>query len=185
MTAENREFTFKLDFDATKKDKFEMTPQGFMVVDTNFTRAGIFDYLDENGKKIREFRSPDEVFSEASMNSLKFAPITAKVHPNEKVSVDNVKTLQVGMVGENLRRVTNNQGDFLAGKSIITDKDEIERILARHRRGEDVQVSCGYSCILTKEKGDFGQEGSFDAKQSNIIYNHLSTVDKGRAGEHV
>lgn len=181
---ENREFIFKLDIDTTKKDKFQITPQGFLLVDTFFTRAGIFDYLGDDGQTIREFRSPEEVFSESSMNSLKFAPITAQVHPGAKVDVGNVKTLQVGMIGENLKRVKNNQGDFLAGKAIFTDKNEIDRILARHKKGEDIQVSCGYSCLLTPEKGKI-DEGEFDAKQSNIIYNHLATVDKGRAGRHV
>lgn len=181
---ENREFTFKLDFGTTKKDKFQITDQGFLLVDAFFTRSGIFDYIGEDGQTIREYRSPEEVFSEASMNSLKFAPITAQIHPDKKVDINNVKTVQVGMVGENLRRVTNNQGDFLAGKSIFTDKDEIARILDRHRRGEDIQVSCGYGCLLTSEKGKI-DEGEFDAKQRSIIYNHLATVDKGRAGEHV
>lgn len=181
---EDRQFTFKLDIDTTKKDKFEINPAGFLIVDTNFTRAGIFDYLGDNGQTIREYRSPEEVFSDASMNSLKFAPITAQVHPDAKVDVNNIKTVQVGMIGENIKRVTNNQGDFLAGKAIFTDKNEIDRILAKHSRGEDIQVSCGYRCLLTPEKGKV-DEGAFDAKQSNIIYNHLATVDKGRAGEYV
>ena len=183
---EDREFILKLDMgqSAAKKDKFQTTPQGFLLVDTFFTRAGIFNYLGDDGKTIKEYRSPEEVFSEASMDSLKFAPITAQAHPDAKVDVGNVKTVQVGMVGENLRRVTNNQGDFLAGKSIFTDKAEIDRILDRHRRGEDIQVSCGYSCLLTPETGKI-DEGEFDAKQSNIVYNHLATVDKGRAGEYV
>lgn len=181
---ETREFTFKLDhLDADKKDKFLITSQGFLVVDTFLTRAGIFDY-NEGGQLVREYRSPEEVFSDASMDSLKFAPITAQIHPDKNVNVDNVKTLQVGMIGENLKRVTNNQGDFLAGKVIFTDKAEIERIIDRHRKGEDIQVSCGYSCHLTPEKGKI-DEGEFDAKQSNIIYNHAATVDKGRAGRHV
>ena len=181
---EDRQLIFKLDhLDADKKDKFQITSQGFLVVDTFLTRAGIFDYT-EAGQLVREYRSPEEVFSEASMDSLKFAPITAQVHPDAKVDVGNVKTLQVGMIGENLKRVTNNQGDFLAGKVIFTDKAEIERILDRHRKGEDIQVSCGYSCLLTPEKGKI-DEGEFDAKQSNITYNHLATVDKGRAGRHV
>lgn len=189
---ENRELVFKLDFDTTKlidgistlKDNFEINPAGFLIVDMNCTRAGIFDYLGKDGETIREYRSPEEVFSDASMNSLKFAPITAQVHPDAKVDINNVKTLQVGMIGENLKRVTNNQGDFLAGKAIFTDKEEIDRILDRHKKGEDIQVSCGYSCLLTPEKGKI-DEGEFDAKQSNIIYNHLATVDKGRAGRHV
>jgi hypothetical protein len=185
MPAE-RQFTFKLD--VLKKDKFTITPAGFLITDAIVTRAGIFDYY-ENGKLVREYRSPDEVFSKESMDSLKFIPVTAIVddsgsfvHPQEKIDGKNYKDYMVGSVGENVER---KPGDLLGCKVQIMDKDTVSWIQDQHKNGKDVSLSLGYSAIVANSPGVDNKEGRYDAVQKNIVYNHLSIVDKGRAGEHV
>jgi hypothetical protein len=173
-----RDFTLKLD--ARKSDKYEITSQGFLVVDANLTRAGVFDYYDKDGKLVRELRSPEEVFKQESLDSLKFAPLT-KFHPKEMVDSNNAKRVQVGSIGENIVR----KGIFANGKVVINDKKEVDEILAKWDRGEDVELSMGYDAEVVDVAGEHHTDGSYDKMQTNILYNHGSIVTKGRAGSQV
>lgn len=173
-----RDITLKLD--ARKSDKFEITSQGFLVVDANLTRAGVFDYYDKDGKLIRELRSPEEVFKQASLDSLKFAPLT-KFHPKEMVDSNNAKRVQVGSIGENIVR----KGDFVSGKVVINDKKEVDEILAKWGRDEEVELSMGYDAEVVEVAGEHHKDGNYDKMQTNIVYNHGSIVTKGRAGSQV
>ena len=165
----------------TAKQDFAIHPStGFLIMEARATRTGIFDYRDKDGKLIREFRSPEEVFHPDSLESLKFAPIT-RHHPTEMVTVDNVKLVQTGMVGENVRQ----DGEFVRCPLVITDKVEIKRIKDAKDRGEPVELSCGYDAETVPMPGEHPTEGKYDAIQKNIRYNHLSAVDRGRAGREV
>lgn len=172
--------TETLKLDARKNDKFEITSHGFLVADANLTRAGVFDYRDENGNLVRELRPPEEVFKQSSLDSLKFAPIT-KLHPHEMVDSTNIKQVQVGSVGENIFR----RGDFVSSKVVITDKKEVEEILAKWDRGEDIELSMGYDAEVVDTPGSHHSDGHYDKIQTNILYNHGSIVPKGRAGREV
>lgn len=173
-----RDITLKLD--ARKSDKFEITSQGFLVVDANLTRAGVFDYYDKDGKLVRELRSPEEVFKQESLDSLKFAPLT-KFHPTEMVDSNNAKRVQIGSIGENIVR----KGDFVSGAVVINDKKEVDEILAKWDRGEEVELSMGYDAEVVDVAGEHHKDGSYDKMQTNILYNHGSIVTKGRAGSQV
>lgn len=172
--------TSTLILDAQRKDKHQITPQGFLVVDANLTRAGVFDYYDEGGKLVRELRSPEEVFKQESLDSLKFAIIT-KQHPSEMVDSSNAKHVQIGMVGENIVR----NKDFVSSKIVINDKKEVDEILAKWDRGEDVELSMGYESNVIDSSGTHHIDGDYDKMQTDILYNHASVVDKGRAGSNV
>ena len=172
-----RDITLKLD--STRKDKHQITSQGFLVVDANLTRAGVFDYH-EDGKLIRELRSPEEVFNQDSLDSMKFAPLT-KLHPKEMVDSSNAKLVQVGSIGENIAR----RGDFAFGKVVIYDEKEIEETLAKWDRGEEVELSMGYNAEVINLVGEHHKDGHYDKAQTNIRYNHVSIVPKGRAGNNV
>ena len=173
-----KNLTLKLD--ARKSDKYEITSQGFLVVDANLTRAGVFDYYDKDGKLVRELRSPEEVFKQASLDSLKFAPLT-KFHPKEMVDSNNAKRVQIGSIGENIIR----RGDFVSGTVVINDKKEIDEILEKWDRGEDVELSMGYDAEVVDVAGEHHKDGNYDKMQTNIVYNHASIVTKGRAGSQV
>ena len=172
-----RDITLKLD--STRKDKHQITSQGFLVVDANLTRAGVFDYH-EDGKLIRELRSLEEVSNKDSLESLKFAPLT-KLHPKEMVDSSNAKMVQVGSIGENIVM----RGDFVSGKVVINDKKEIDEILAKWDRGEEVELSMGYDAEVINLVGEHHKDGHYDKAQTKIRYNHGSIVDKGRAGSNV
>lgn len=162
--------------DESRADKFQTTPEGYLVCPARPTRAGIFDYY-KDGKLFRELRPPEEVFKQESLDSLRLIPVTYD-HQGRMISVDNIKANQVGTTGENVIR----DGDFVACTIKVTDKTMIDNIQSRRRAGIPVGLSCGYNADMEPISGDHPTEGHYDAVQKNIKYNHVSIVDEGRAG---
>jgi len=169
-----RTLTFHLD--ESRADKFQTTPEGYLVCPARPTRAGIFDYY-KDGKLFRELRPREEVFKQESLDSLKLLPVTYD-HQGRLITVDNIKDHQVGMTGEKVSR----DGDFVACTIKLTDKTIIDNVQSRRRAGIPVELSCGYDADMETISGDHPTEGHYDAVQKNIKYNHVSIVDQGRAG---
>lgn len=147
------------------------TDEGFLVGKAIFTRTGIFKYQRADGSVYNELRTPEEVFNQDSINSFKLKPITNN-HPTTKVNADNAKDLQVGHIGEDLKRDGNN----LIGSIMITDSQTIKDVENGKR-----ELSLGYTTELVKEDGDVNGE-SYEFKQTNIKGNHLAIVYQARAG---
>lgn len=161
-------------FDRTAvKGEAKKTDNGFLFSDSVLTRAGIFEYLLSNGTVQRELRPAEEVFSVDSLESLKMVPLT-NGHPDTgKVDAENAKVLQVGHVGENIRK----DSDDVMGNLLVTDKNTITLI-----ENGNKDVSCGYSCDLVSKSGVYKGK-RFDAIQTNIRYNHVAVaIHRGRAG---
>jgi len=174
-----RTVTVKLD--AIRNDRYLVTPEGFLTCDANVTRAGVFDYVDDRGQKVRELRSADEVFAPASLATLSLIPVTFEHPPEKRVTVDNNRRLNVGVTGEN---VTHDE-QFVSVPVKIMDKAVVAYVLDRHAQGKDVELSCGYEAEVLPIVGEHPAEGHYDAVQKNIRYNHLSIVPQGRAGSNV
>jgi len=147
------------------------TDEGYLIGKAIFTRTGIFQYQRADGTVYNELRTPEEVFSQDSINSFKLKPITNN-HPQEAVNADNISKYQVGNIGEDLKRDGNN----LVGSIIITDSKTIKDINNGKR-----ELSLGYKVALVKEDGILGNE-NYQFKQTNIRGNHLAIVYQGRAG---
>jgi hypothetical protein len=151
---------------------FKETPEGYLIGKAVVTNIGVFQYMNADGSIRRELRLPEEVFKFDSMWSLRGKPITND-HPSERVTVDNIKELAVG----------KTEGDpifdsyFLSIGLVFDDKDAIQAIKNGKRA-----LSCGYDCELEMVSGNF-MGTPYDAIQRNITYNHISLVDKGRAGD--
>ena len=174
----NREITIHID--ASRKD-FALHPStGFLIATARATRTGVFDYSDGKGGTIRELRPEDEVFHPDSLDSLKFAPIT-RHHPDEMVTTENVDKFLVGLIGENVHR----DGEFVSVPLVIKDKKEIKRIQDARAAGQSIELSCGYDAKVVAIAGEHPKDGHYDCIQTDIRYNHLSTVDRGRAGKEV
>jgi hypothetical protein len=174
---------FVIKIDSSRTDKYEFTSQGFLVVDMIATREGVFDYYDSSGKPVKELRPANEVFDEESLKSLKNAPITMH-HPDVLVTVDNLKDSRIRHVGH-LTDTIVHDGKFVKAKGVITDKDAIDYVMSKKDAGEDIELSCGYTCDVNVSSGSHPTEGRYDAIQTKIRYNHISIVDKGRAGKDV
>jgi len=157
--------------------KVERTPQGGMRVPANLTRTGVFVYTRADGSKVRELRHPDEVFATDSLATLSGAPVT-DLHPAAPVRPNNWRKVSIGHVGDTVKA----DGRFVSARLMIQDADAIAAIERDERR----ELSCGYSCQLDEEPGEYNGE-RFDAVQRTIRYNHVAIGPKGwgRAGNEV
>lgn len=147
----------------------KLNKNGYLVATVRPTRTGILLYKNTDGSTRREYRPPDEVFAEDSLDSLRGIPITLE-HPDAFLTADNTHLHQIGHVRDDVRP----DGDYLSASAIVTRGDAIAQIGDGTRR----EVSCGYTCDLE----DAPEGADYDFTQRNIIYNHLALVTKGRAG---
>lgn len=161
-------------FDTFQVPKVEKTKEGYLRGKVIASRAGVFEYLNFDGTIRRELRHPDEVFKRNSLDTMKMIPVTDD-HPTEFVDSKNAAQLQVGYTGENC----DTDGDNIITTITVTHQDVIDKILS----GKKVELSLGYEVTLVKKSGNYdGQD--YDCVQTNIVYNHLAVVDKGRAGRN-
>lgn len=162
-------------FDYYPMGKAQRLDNGFLKAPVTATRTGVFKYRMADGTERRELRPPDEVFNQASMDSLKGVPFTNR-HPTELVNSKNAKKYMVGYTSDSVRREQN----YLQTDVTITDDATIGEIDKLGLR----EVSCGYNCELEPKTGVFDGE-RYDFVQRKIRYNHLAAVDRGRAGPSV
>jgi uncharacterized protein len=145
--------------------KAEITKEGFIRDKPIVTRAGIFEYRTPDGKTKREYRPEQSVFATDSLESLKSIPITDG--HRGLISDGNVSGI-VGTVLSPGERVDEN----VAAEIIIHDTKKL---------GKKRELSLGYTCDIKETPGEYkGQR--YDCEQTNIVYNHLAVVSKGRAG---
>lgn len=109
-------------------------------------------------------RPEREVFDEESLSSLRGKTLTLN-HPDEDVSVDNHAYLSKGFVLD-VRR----EGNLIVGDIKITDPETIKLITNK----DMVELSLGYDTKLAVNE-------SGELTQTQIVYNHLALVKKGRA----
>lgn len=146
-------------------------PNGHLVVEGHITRIGIFEYRDAEGNVVREYRPPEEVFKQDSVESFCLVPVTND-HPTELLNAENTKRWQVGTVGEAVKR----DGDHLRANMIITDAETIADI-----ESGKAELSCGYRADIDLTPGTANGE-RYDAIQKNVRGNHVAIVDRARAG---
>lgn len=145
---------------------------GTMVADAHATRAGVFHYADGQGGVRREYRPIEEVGKADSLSTLKLQPLTDD-HPGEKVDSSNARDVAVGCVGQDVRM----DGDHVKTSIAIWDAKTLDKM-----RAGKTQLSCGYEVDLDETPGVAPGGEHYDARQTNIRYNHLAVVDAGRAG---
>lgn len=132
-------------------------------------RVGLLTYYNADGTKRIEYRPPKEAFNEDSLKTLKGVPVTHK-HPKKLINEDSYKeSSPVGAVLSEGRK----DGDNIVADVIIYDLNSC---------GNDRELSCGYTVETIEEAGTTPDGEHYDALQTNIIYNHLAVVPKGRAG---
>lgn len=150
-----------------------ITEEGYIRANAIVTRTGIFNYRNADGSLRRELRHPDDVWNDESISSMQLIPVT-NGHPNERlVTAENYKRLAVGFTGETIKK----NGDFLLANMVITDHETVNAIKNNNRR----ELSLGYLVDLDETPGNYNGD-DYDARQTNVRYNHLAIVDKARAG---
>lgn len=151
-----------------------ITDEGYIRANAIVTRTGVFNYRNADGSLRRELRHPDDVLHEDSISTMSMIPMT-NGHPHQKlVTAENFKTLSIGFTGETIKK----DGNFILANFLITDRDGVEAVTKFGRK----ELSLGYTVDLVDEKGIYEGE-EYDARQTNIRYNHLAIVDSARAGK--
>jgi hypothetical protein len=173
-------------FGVKLSDNWIETPEGYVVFKnavigrTGFQKYKIkeIDEAERQSQKIEGnpddevelFRSPDEVFSPATMASFELKSITDG-HPDQLLNLDTVKEHELGQI-HNVRRSAEalESGDYpLLADLTVKDRMLIQKIKAGLR-----QLSCGYNYHVLRQ-GDL-------LLQVDLIGNHVAVVNAGRAG---
>lgn len=152
-------------------------PDGRLVVDARFARAGIYHYTgSEVGRAdmatVRVYRPPEEVFDADSMGSFAFKAVTDD-HPPVLVDASNWTRYSRGISDGEVKR----DGEFVRIPMMLADAALVADVEAGKK-----ELSAGYEAELTFEVGITGAGEHYDAVMRNIRGNHIAVVDKGRAG---
>lgn len=156
-------------------ETFKRSPAGFIQTPAYLTRTGVLTYRKPDGSVVRELRHPEDVFNADSLATLAGVPLTNN-HPTRLVDIKNIRNLAVGYIGDTIEP----EGEFVKAK-MVTIFDEKTILDAESGK---VELSCGYEAELEEVPGVYEGE-EYDVRQRNIVYNHVSIVDDGRAGPNV
>jgi hypothetical protein len=167
MNDELRESRFDFSVLNSKPTK---TQQGFLRVPGQIARTGILEYKLLTGGTRRELRHPDEVFKADSLDSLKGAPITDLHHG--LVDSVNVDQYSVGVVVDTIE----HDQQWVRGQLTIQREDAVKSV----ESGDRKELSAGYTCSMEYVPGVYQGE-RYDAKQKDIIYNHVAIGPDGWA----
>lgn len=154
--------------------KFSRDNNGRLIGRAVVTTIGVYPYIKEDGKVQWELRHPDDVYDFESLKTLELLPLTND-HPTERVTKDNVKDLQVGQFGEFV--LVDTMHGFITNKVVVAESEAVQDVENGKRA-----LSMGYSTDVIPESGVWNGI-PYDAKQTNIRYNHGSIVNRGRAGD--
>jgi len=168
------------------KDRFKIdskriySDEGFLKVPARIGRSGIQEYSAiemgmtdrEPHEKVTVLRPEEEVFSDATLKSFGFKPITNN-HPPELLDSKNAKKFSVGMSDRKVIR----DGDFMATDLNVFDADAIADV-----EFGKAEISNGYTADIDFTPGVTSDGVQYDAIQRNIRGNHIAIVTRGRAG---
>jgi len=147
---------------------WKVLDNGNVVIPAKFTRIGVFQY----GDNYYEFRSPEEVFNKDSIQSMINKPLTNE-HPDSAVTIQDWKSKAKGIITD-----AYVNGENVEGKLLVWDLDMIELMKTKK------ELSMGYIVELERNSGLYKNQ-KYDSVQRNIVYNHVSLVDKGRMGSNI
>jgi hypothetical protein len=169
-------------FDVGRLDRAKRTGAGGARVPASVSRTGVQSYTDQYGQLVREWRSPEEVFSQESLDSLGSIPVTVG-HPPSGVNALNHRQLSVGHVSDapSGRRPDGNV-EWLETAAVVSDAATLRRIeLPSTDPTALVEVSMGYLAEVIPGPGVTPAGEHYDARQTKIRFNHLALLADGQA----
>lgn len=122
---------------------------------------------------VRVYRDESEVFAKASVETFDGVPVTLG-HPPELVTADNYQKYAKGHAKQDVLR----DGEHLRIGLRIAAKDAVTKV----KDGSARQLSVGYTCLIDATPGVTPTGEPYDARQTNIVANHIALVPEGRAG---
>lgn len=149
-------------------------------VDGHFSRIGLQTYNDGMGGSIVEYRSPEEVFAQASLDSLQGMPVTVRHPSGGAVTPDNWRELAgrgevVGTTGETV--VKADDGRHTKGSIWLHDAEAIRRVKTKELH----ELSVGYTAGVDETPGVTPEGERYDARQYDIRGNHIALLGGGEA----
>ena len=163
--------------DAATLGAVRITDEGYLVANVRTARIGTQDYLGEELDRpdldtVTVYRDEAEVFRKASLQTFGLLPVTDD-HPADLVTADTARTVSVGTTNEEVLR----DGEYLRIGIKLTDAATIRKVQDGKR-----ELSVGYVSELVWGDG-FAPDGTaYQARQTNIVGNHIAIVAAGRAG---
>jgi len=150
---------------------------GYLEAFARTARTGVQQYLGaEMGRPdlavVNVYRDAADVFSHASLHSFAKIPVTVD-HPPTGVSAANWKQVAVGTTGEEVLR----DGERLKIGLKIMDAAAIQAVQAGKR-----ELSVGYRTEIVWGDGTAPDGTPYQARQTNIVADHIAIVAQGRAG---
>lgn len=150
-----------------------LTPEGYLRIEGNISGTGVYQYSDGESTW-GELRLPEHVFAQESLDSFKMVPITDD-HPAEMVNAKNIRQLQRGHLGSNVRK--SEDGKHVVADMLITDPALIEKI-----KNGKCELSNGYEAVVIQQDGVAEDGTPYQAVQTRISGNHTAVVDQARGG---
>ena len=150
---------------------------GYLEAFARTARTGVQQYLgSEMGRPdlgtVNVYRDAADVFSHASLHSFAKIPVTVD-HPPSGVSAANWKQVAVGTTGEEVLR----DGERLKIGLKIMDQAAIQAV-----QGGKRELSVGYRTEIVWGDGTAPDGTPYQARQTNIVADHIAIVSAGRAG---
>jgi hypothetical protein len=157
--------------------KLKETAQGGLHMPAALTSVGVFEYEQDDGSIVKEYRPPDEVFADASIASMHDVPVTIGHPDTGSVTTQNYKDESVGHVSSTGIETEDNQ--YLTGFVLVNAGDAVSAIM----NGELSELSVGYTVKEDHTPGKTPGGESYDVVQRNIRYNHIALLQSGTGRE--
>jgi len=163
--------------DAATLGSVRVTDEGYLVANVRTARIGTQDYLGveldrPDLDKVTVYRDESEVFRKTSLQTFGLLPVTDD-HPADLVTADTARMVSVGTTNEEVLR----DGDYLRIGIKLTDAATIRKVQDGKR-----ELSVGYVSELVWGDGIAPDGTAYQARQTNIVGNHIAIVAAGRAG---
>lgn len=163
--------------DAVSLGDVRVSDGGYLEAFASTARTGVQQYLGiEMGRPdlgtVNVYRDEADVFSHASLHSFAKIPVTVD-HPPTGVSATNWKQVAVGTTGEEVLR----DGERLKIGLKIMDQAAIQAV-----QGGKRELSVGYRTEIVWGDGVAPDGTPYQAKQTQIVADHIAIVTAGRAG---
>ena len=163
--------------DAATLTGARVTDEGYLVANVRTARIGTQDYRGSELDRpdldtVTVYRDESDVFRKASLQTFGLLPVTDD-HPADLVTADTARMVSVGTTNEEVLR----DGEYLRIGIKLTDAATIRKVQDGKR-----ELSVGYTSELVWGDGIAPDGTAYQARQTNIVGNHIAIVDAGRAG---
>lgn len=148
-------------------------PDGMLRVVAKTARTGVQEYYAADGRVVRRYRPPEEVFHPDSLASWSQRPVTLE-HPPQMLDATNCRQHMRGATGVQAWQ----DGKFLMQHLLVSDAEAVDAVL----KGSHRQISNGYFAQLDRAPGISPEGEPYDEVMRSIRGNHTALVPRARGG---